>query len=233
MGQHMDANLFLQAVRPGLQQADPVRLAHDVAKHWRPDDLCQFLHHPSVEVRQAAAVVLGLVGEMPQSNCLAQALRDTDERVNLMAEHGLWSIWFRSCHPKAACLFRQGVSLIDTENHSQALELFKAALRIDPNFAEAYNQCAIAHFFMDQWDLAIDCCKSVIKRVPVHFGAISGMGHSHMQLGQIDQALYCYKWALRINPRMPAIAGAVDRIERQLRDTNDSSGMFSMGAVGV
>jgi len=233
MCKHIDANLFLNVVRPGLQSTDPVKLAHDVACHWQPADICSLLHHPQVDVRRTAAVVLGLVGDMALSHCLAEALHDSDEQVNQMAEHGLWSIWFRSCKPQAACLFRQGISLIDSEDYAQALELFKAALRIDPKFAEAHNQCAIAHFFMDQWEKSIECCKEVIKLVPEHFGAISNMGHCHMQLGHLDQALYCYRWSLRINPRMPAIAGAVERIDRQLRDTNDSSGIFPVGAMGA
>lgn len=233
MGQHMDANIFLQVVRPGLQAGDPARLAHDVSRHWSAQTICKLLEHSRSDVRQVAAVVLGLIGDMRCVHQLAKALSDADEEVNRMAEHGLWSIWFRSGDPKAACLFKQGMAMIGSENYPKALDYFKAVLRIDPDYAEAYNQCAIAHYFLDQWEPSLLCCKNAIRRVPVHFGAIAGMGHSYMQLGRLDDALFCYRKALRVNPRMPALADAVVRLERQIHDANDSSGTFWGSVIQV
>jgi tetratricopeptide (TPR) repeat protein len=62
--------------------------------------------------------------------------------------------------------------------------------------------------------------------MPTHFGAIAGMGHCYTQLGQLDQALECYRRALEINPRMSTIARMIDRLEARQRMRNDLSGEF-------
>lgn len=233
MGGHVDPKQLMEVAKPGLQAGDAVRLAQDVTRRWRASDLCPLLRHASPDVRRVTAVIIGLVGDMTSVPCLARRLRDSDEQVNQMAEHGLWSIWFRSGDPQAACALRSGVTLIGAEKYKQALVQFQAALRIDPDYAEAYNQCAIAHFFLGHWDDSLTCCKRAVSRVPTHFGAISGMGHCHLQLGRLDKALQCYEWSLRINPRMPAIDAAVQRLRKQIRDSNDSSGMYFTDALQV
>lgn len=233
MGQPIDPNVFVEVVKPGLELADAARVARDVARHWTAAEICPLLAHPQSDIRRVAAVVLGLVGDMTTVPCLARALKNEDPQLNQMAEHSLWSIWFRSGSCKAASSFRQGVALIGSENYRQALTHLRQAIRIDPNYAEAYNQSAIAHFFLDEHAQAIHYCKLAVKLVPVHFGAIAGLGHCHMHLGELDKALHYYKWSLRINPHMPAIAAAVQRIQQQIRDNNDSSGMFSMDALRV
>lgn len=233
MDQHPDPQKFLEVVRPGLEQADAAKLASDVAAHWTCSQVRHFLKEGEPDIRRIAAVVLGLVGDAKAVSALALALHDRDEQVNQMAEHGLWSIWFRSGNCKAAKSFREGVALLGAEQYRKALVCFSEAIRIDPYYSEAYNQCAIAHFFLDEWDASLKYCKRVVALVPVHFGALSGMGHCHLQLGHLEEALACYSKSLRINPRMPAIMDAVVRLEVQLRDSNDSSGMYSMDAIKV
>lgn len=223
----------MQVVRPGLEQADVTRVAHDVACRWRPREVAKLLALEDLDIRRVAAAVLGLVGDMTVVPALARALRDRDAQINSMAEHSLWAIWFRSGSNEAAPLFKRGVAMIGSENYRQALPLFKQALRIDPQYAEAWNQCAIAHFFLDEYSLSLSCCKKVIQFIPVHFGAISGMGHSYMQLGDRNKALQCYQWALRINPHMTAIAGAVKTLQQQRGDDNDSSGIYSSNTAIV
>jgi tetratricopeptide (TPR) repeat protein len=224
-----DGSTFLQAVRPALEKGDARELARVVAKGWSAESLCGFLQHPNVDVRRVAAVALGLVGDRKVVACLSLALRDIDEQVNQMAEHGLWAIWFRGCSLKAIKPFRDGTTMLGKEAYQTAIECFREAARIDPEFAEAYNQCAIAHFFLAQWNESIEACQRAIAVMPPHFGAICGMGHCYTQLGDLQKALGCYRKALKINPRMPAIVKACERIEQRMREANDSSGMFLAG----
>lgn len=229
----IDGTTFLEIVRPALKDGDAQSLAALVAARWQVNDLCSLLVSPNVDVRRVAAVVIGLVGDMSSAPCLLQALQDGDEQVNQMAEHGLWSIWFRSGSPHAAKPFREGVAMLGAEAYQRAVECFEEASRIDPNFGEAYNQCAIAHFFLGTWEPAIAACLKTIKCVPSHFGAICGMGHCYTQAGDLNRALECYRRALKINPRMPAITRACQRIEQRMRELNDSSGTYSFGSISV
>lgn len=227
----IDVNEFMQAVLPHLQKCDATAIADTVNARWSADDVCQLLIHRAVDVRRVAAVTAGLIGDSAVIPCLAGALQDDDHQVNQMAEHSLWSIWFRAGDDRAAAPFREGVAMLAAEKYEQASACFEEATRIDPGFAEAYNQAAIAHFFLGQWQDSIRDCELAMQKMPQHFGAISGMGHSYTQMGQLDKALICYRKALAINPRMPAIARACTRIEGRLRENNDSSGMYLAGGV--
>lgn len=223
---HVDPDDFLLAVRPALQAGDAAALAQLVRKRWTLRELCSLLTSPNVDVRRVVAVTLGLVGDRAVVDCLAKALHDPDEKVNQMAEHGLWSIWFRLGKPQSTPAFRKGVALLSAECYHDALDQFTEVIAIDPEFAEAYNQCAIAHFFVGNWQQSTHNCQQALRRMPMHFGAIAGMGHNYTHLGELDMALKCYRKALAINPRMPAVAGAIRKLEAKLADKRDSSGMF-------
>src|SRR5689334_15358410 len=142
----IDGSTFLATVRPALEKGNPRMLESAVSSRWNVLELCQLLQHPDVDVRRVAAVTIGFVGDMACVPCLTQSLQDIDEQVNQMADHGLWSIWFRRGGSlKAMQPFKQGASRLAAENYHGAISSFEEATRIDPQFAEAYNQCAIAH----------------------------------------------------------------------------------------
>lgn len=213
----VEANALLVMIRPALASGDVERLAQVVRARWGPRELGRLLRHSQVQVRSAAAVALGLVGSMSDVPGLARALRDGDARVVTMAEHALWSIWFRACSACAGAPFRQGVALLGSESYERAVACFDCAISADPAFAEAYHQRALAYFLLSQWGCALQDCYRAIRRLPEHFGAAAGMGHCHVHRGELSRALCCYRHALRIHPRLSGIAGAAARLEAHLR----------------
>ncbi len=227
----IDGDAFLEAVRPALSRCDAPALAHAVKSRWRTRDVTSMLRHDNIEVRRVAAMALGLIGDMSCVGPLTRALHDDDWQVNELAENALWSIWFRSGNPQASRPFCQGVSLMAGEKYDQAIEAFHEATRLDPQFAEAYNQCAIAHFLLSQWRAAIADNRRAIELVPCHFGAFAGLGHTYVELGDLERAVECYRRALRINPRMHAISQALQSLEITLRERRDSSGMYSIDRI--
>jgi tetratricopeptide (TPR) repeat protein len=225
--QPIDGNEFLAVALPAIKSGDAEQLAAAIGQRWRPGDLCPLLDNANVDVRRVVAVTLGLVGDRRVLGCLTQALHDPDAQVNHMAEHGLWSIWMRLGSPQAAGPFRQGVAQLTQEAYDLAVASFQEATAIDPQFAEAHNQCAIAYFLLNDWEQSIACCRSAVALIHKHFGAIAGMGHGYTQLGQLQRALECYRTALQINPHMPAVARLIAELEERERGGNDSSGVFS------
>lgn len=223
----------MSVVRPALAAGDAAWLARVVSARWMPRELCRLLGHRDVDVRRVVAVTLGLVGDATCVGCLTRSLHDPDDQVTEMAEHSLWSIWFRLGKPTAAKPFSEGVSLLCTESYVEALDRFEDAIDADRDFAEAYNQCAIAHFFLGDWEASLIASQQALALMPSHFGAMAGMGHCHAELGDLETALGCYRRAISINPRMKAIADAVHRLEARLREENDSSGMFELSTVRI
>lgn len=207
---------FLDVVRPHLESGNADSLAEAILEYWHPKQLCSLLSHRDANVRRIAAVTLGFVGDRSCVGCLSRCLHDEDEQVNEMAEHSLWAIWFRSCEPAAVKSFQEGMAFVVAETYEPAIDCFRDALRIDPDFAEAHNQCGIARFLLGHWRDAIEDCKRTLLRQPCHFGAMAGMGHAYAQLEDWPNALDCYRRAIAINPRMPAIVGAVECLDRKL-----------------
>ena len=223
----IEAQAFLDVVRPVLSQTDPAALARAVQVRWRPRQIARLLRHDQAEVRRVVAFTLGLVGDETCIGPLTRALHDNDWRVNEMAENALWSIWFRRGDPKAAGPFHRGVRLLENDAYPDAVAQFRQAIDIDPSFAEAFNQCAMAHYFLGQWREAItDACRAV-QLEPAHFGAFATLGHCYTQLNDLDRAVQCYRRALRINPRMSAVACAADHLSIQLQEMCNSSGRFT------
>ena len=228
--QSIDGEAFLAALLPTLKACDAAALADAALKRWHPAQICELLRHPNVDVRRVAAVTMGMIGDPSHVPCLSVALTDPDQQVNQLAEHSLWSIWFRSGNCEAAKPFREGLSLLSADKYKDAIRKLKEAVAIDPQFAEAYNQLGIAFYLNNQFDESIKACRSCVKMVPHHFGAIAGMGHSFAQLGELQLALRCYRRARRLNPRMEGISAAIARLQTKIKDMSDS-GEFAVDAI--
>ncbi len=223
---------FLETVRPILETGDATRLAGIVQDRWSKAEIVQMLKNDNDDVRCAAALVVGLIGGREDAVPLAQCLQDESDCVTDMAEHGLWSLWFRIGKPEAMDEFRKGLNYMENESYDEAIECFERTAQIDPEFAEAHNQCAICHYFLGQWRHAIKHSRIAIKLMPVHFGAMAAVGHCYAQLENLPEALNYYKQAMNVNPNMPAIAGAIFRIQKRIsRDERSRSDEFETDEI--
>ncbi len=212
----IDAKTFLTVVRPALAHGDAHGLAREVGRRWTPAEVASLLKSDFPDTRRAAALVLGLIGDNAVTGPLSRALHDGDPQVHQMAEHALWSIWFRGCGGAGVECFERGTDLMAQERYDEAAQAFGQALAQCPAFAEAYNQRAMANFFVGRYERSAEDCRRALKLMPAHFGAAAGLGHCLCHLGDYAGALDAYRKALAINPRMPGIRSAADRLESKL-----------------
>ncbi len=229
----IDEKIFMATVMPALQSGDAERLAAAVRVRWTPRQVQRLLRHDEVDVRRVAAISLGLIGDDTSIQPLARTLRDADPQVSEMAEHGLWSIWFRLGSAEALEPFQRGLEALSDEQYATAVELFTQANAIDPTFAEPYNQAAIAHYFLGDYRQSLHCACDAVRRMSVHFGAIAGMGHCYAQLGNLDLALRCYRHTLCLNPHIHMIRHAIVRLERSRLESNSASGEFLLDTLSI
>jgi tetratricopeptide (TPR) repeat protein len=89
-------------------------------------------------------------------------------------------------------------------------------IRTAPGFAEAYNQRAILHFRLEQYDRSVADCQAVLRLNPHHFGAQAGLGQCYLRLRRHRAALRAFRVALRINPHLDGIAETVRALENAL-----------------
>jgi tetratricopeptide (TPR) repeat protein len=146
---------------------------------------------------------------------LVEQLKDGDACANQMAEHALWSIWFRSGSQQANQLLKEGSARVERKEFSEAEALFTQAIDADPQFAEAYNQRAIVRYLTERYPESIEDYRRTVERMPSHFDAWAGLGHCYAHLGQIIEAIQAYKKALEINPRLECVAEMITELRRQ------------------
>jgi tetratricopeptide (TPR) repeat protein len=209
---------FISSLEPSLSQGRLEEALHRVRARWTADQIVVLLRDKSADVQKVAALALSLVGDRSAIGPLAVALHDCDEMVVQVAEHALWSVWFRLGSPRAVCLVRCGNNHLHHGNYVSALEKFSQAILEDPSFAEVYNQRAIAYYLCDRFEESIADCKSALALVPQHFGAMSSAGHCYAHLREWRQARHCYRLALAIHPRLEGIQTSLEHIEQILRE---------------
>jgi tetratricopeptide (TPR) repeat protein len=163
--------------------------------------------------RQAAVFALGLLGSMAVNESLAAMLHDEEPEVARLATEALWNLWFRGDDPELSdALYR----VLRTPNPRRALAGLDALIARAPHFAEAYNQRAILHFHLEQYDLSIADCDAALRLNPHHFGAQAGLGQCFLKLHKRRSALRAFRTALGINPHLERIAEAARELESSL-----------------
>jgi tetratricopeptide (TPR) repeat protein len=214
----IDAQEFITTLQPSLSKGRLEEALECVRERWTCPQVIALLEDKSPDVRKVAALALSLIGDNSAVKPLAVALHDKDPMVAQMAEHALWAIWFRLGKCSAANLVRCGNTHMHHGNYDCAIQKFSHAINEDPNFAEAYNQRAIAHYLSERFEDSIADCKTALALMPQHFGAMAGMGHCYAHLEQWSEARRCYRLALAIHPHLEGIETSLQQIEQLLTD---------------
>jgi len=210
---------FVASVQPMLEGRDLPGLLDLLKRRWTPDQITSLLSCDSCDARKVAALALALVGGKCCLRDLTAQLRHPDPMVNQMAEHAMWSIWFRCSSIEANHELCRGTRALNHKDIEQAICNFTRAIELDPEFAEAYNQRAIAKYLQERYEESREDCLRTVERMPCHFGAWSGLGHCHAHQGRLRDAVEAYEKALSINPHLDGIRQAVGELKKRLRVT--------------
>src|SRR4051812_17765317 len=151
---------FVSALQPSLSHGNLEQTLLSVGRRWTCPQIVSLLTHKSGDVRKVAALALSVVGDRSAIVPLAVALHDADAMVSQMSEHALWAIWFRSGNSRAVSLVKCGNTHMHHGNYECAIEKFTCAIQEDPDFAEAYNQRAIAHYLNERFAESIADCRA-------------------------------------------------------------------------
>lgn len=213
----IDAAEFVASVKPLLKAKDLPGLLCHLRANWSAEQIASLLSSGDHDARKVAALSLALVGRKCCIPALAQRLRDGDAMTNQIAEHALWSIWFRSGSPPANAELATGAQCLSIRDFDCAFDHFNRALEICPDFAEAYNQRATAWYLLENYDRAAADYQRAAELMPYHFGAWSGLGHCYAHLGRIPDAIAAYERAISINPHLDCCRQTVCELKKQIR----------------
>jgi tetratricopeptide (TPR) repeat protein len=181
------------------------------------DDALQALEdRDDVGGRREAVRTLAEAGTMADVPRLVKALRDPDYAVRVLADQAIWEIWSRSGNQEIARLFEAGTHALTQGRWDDAVATFTRIIERDPGFAEGWNKRATAYYLKGEYQKSLADCDEVVKRNPLHYGALSGYGMIYTQLDQPARAIEYFERALAVNPNMEGVRSTVETLRELL-----------------
>ena len=181
------------------------------------------LSHSEPQQRLAGVRRLAQIGTMDDAQRLIGTLADADEALRVITTAAVWQIWGRSGDRAIDELFARGIRQMEAAQLDDALITFSEIVRRKPDFAEGWNKRATVYFLLGRNFESLQDCDEVLKRNPHHFGALSGAGQIHLQLGNAQQALEFVRRAFEVNPTLEGPAQMIPLLEQLLRDKGRNS----------
>ncbi len=181
------------------------------------------LSHSESEQRLAGVRRLAEIGTMADADRLLATLTDADEGGRVITAAAVWQIWSRSGDAAIDKLFARGVEQMQSAQLNEALATFDQIVRRKPAFAEGWNKRATVYFMLGRNAESLKDCDEVLKRNRNHFGALSGAGQIHLQLGNPQQALEFFRRAVEVNPALEGPASMIPLLEQLLQEKTQKS----------
>jgi tetratricopeptide (TPR) repeat protein len=177
-------------------------------------------------VERGRGVVLlareGGTGDVP---ALIAVLRDPHPELRPLAEQALWVVWSRSGDAEVDLLFEQGVDEMNSGRAKESIATFTRIIERKPDFAEGWNKRATVYFVLGDFERSLADCAEVLKRNPVHFGALAGCGQIYLQTGEYERALDYFRRALAVNPNLDGVAFNAQLLERVIAEQKRKKGV--------
>lgn len=196
-----------------LRDQDVAAFRRSVLARYTDGTLARLVRSGGAQARRAAVLALGLNGSFEANPVVAAALRDPDPTVRDLAQSALWAIWFRADSPEHNAMLQEVRDLNDRQRYQDAFDLATRLIARSPHFAEAFNQRAIAAFFLDRLpDSEADCLRT-LERNPYHTGALAGLGQCYIRMGRRGEALKTFRRALKLQPYSRGLRETVSALE--------------------
>lgn len=213
MSPHRSGTLLVDYYAAYLKDHNIDRFREKVAARYGEGTLARIVSSGDLPARRAAVLALGLIGSFAVNADVARALQDKDATVRDLADNALWAIWFRADTPEHNARLELVRDLNNRRLFPQAIAEATRLVADAPEFAEAYNQRAIAHFLLDRFEDSATDCQQAIRRNPYHLGALSGLAQCQLQLDRPDDALRTFRRILKLQPFNENVRKTVSALE--------------------
>lgn len=145
------------------------------------------------------------------------ALKAAPDEVSAKAvEAKIWAIWLQTPSDTAALLMSRAKAAIDAQQGDIALKLLDAAIKLRPDYVEAWNRRATLYYLRNDYGRSLADIQQVLAREPRHFGALAGLGMIMQDLGDDKRALEAFRKALAVNPHLDKVPDLVKTLTEKV-----------------
>jgi tetratricopeptide (TPR) repeat protein len=213
-----NAMMILRTLTIALLLAAATAANADTASYASREEAIRAAASPDADARAEALAWIASHGAQGDAIVLKEHLTDDSTFVRSVAEQSLWVLWSRSGDDAVDGLLAAGVAQMRTGDLDGAIATFSAVITQKPDFAEGWNKRATALFLAGEYRRSLADCDEVIKRNPLHFGALAGYGQIYFQLEQYERAIAYWKRALEVNPNMSGVETSIRATEQMLAE---------------
>jgi tetratricopeptide (TPR) repeat protein len=157
------------------------------------------------------------VADMPTDQLFAGLAASPTRSAARPFEQEIMRRLHRSGSDTADLLLRWADEAIKEKEYGTALDLLDRTIILRPEFAEAWNKRATAHFMRKEFGKALADLERTLLLEPRHFGALSGLGVILREIGRSETAASALRQALALHPHLEDAKNLLERLEA--RDT--------------
>jgi len=177
-------------------------------------------------IRACLAGVVGLIlcasaiaqnnGRSEMLDTLFAKLQTASDPMAIQSLEGaIWEQWTMVPDPKQRALMLQGIAEMQQRELQRAVTTFTKLIELAPDLSEAWNKRATVQWLLGNFPASLaDICET-IKREPRHFGAYSGLGMIHAEMGEPGRAMAAFELAKKYNPHIVGIDAEIERLKAQ------------------
>ena len=201
-----------------LDNQDSAGYIRQVSARYSQGTLQRLARHQFREVRRAAVLALGFLGDYLSNYAMGRALLDDDRTVRTLAENGIRSVWTRMGGEQERRDLAEIIRLNAAQQFKEVIQHATKLIERCPWFAEVWHQRALAHRGLGRLADCIRDCHECLEINAYHFIAATSMGQAYMELENPVSALECFRRALRLNPDLEAVRNHVVRLAKMVED---------------
>ena len=133
-------------------------------------------------------------------------------------EDKIWDLWIT--HPSKNSLTKllaDGSSAMMDNKLDTAYNKFTEVIKLDPNWAEAWNKRATVLYLMGKYKLSQADIDEVLAIEERHFGALTGQGLVQTALKNYQKAIDSYIEAHKVHPFMKSPMIMIEKLQIELQ----------------
>ena len=205
------------AYRRYLASANSPEFASEVDQYYSASTLASLLRRGDVEMRRAAALALGMLGDHEAIEALGHSLSDSDRGVRLASDDSFRALLVRDAAPRHHQQLLQVMHLNDGGEYAAALAPTMILVDQSPRYSEAYHQLAICWQGLDDSEQAEMAYRSCLWHCRYHYLAWQGLARSRMMQGNYTGAIVALRRCIEICPDVENARVQIRVLERRLR----------------